>query len=178
VPWLRRNSFREDLNRSPIVRAIFRTREVVLGADPDTATRPRGIVAFMTSIGWGVLAEVPGRELVMGAVTQPWKPNVVFRALPADEFAAFHDPDYVKIVWTLRADPIDAAHSMFRTETRAIATDVAARRSFRRYWSFVSPGIIVIRWLSLGRLKTDSERRAKGTIRPGGTAQGAQGGGR
>ena len=68
-----------DLNQSWIVRAIFRTRELVLGAEPDTAARPQGIVALTTSIGWGVLAEVPGRELVMGAVTQPWKANVVFR---------------------------------------------------------------------------------------------------
>ena len=154
-----------DLNHSWIVRAIFSAREVVLGADPEAVTRPRGIVALTTSIGWGVLAEVPGRELVMGAVTQPWKANVVFRALPPDEFAAFNDPDYVKIVWTLRADPVDAAHSIFRTETRAIATDAGARSKFRRYWSFLSPGIIVIRWMSLGPVKADAERRATGEFR-------------
>ena len=49
-----------DLNQSRIVRAVFRTREVLLGADPDAATRPRGIVALTSSIGWGVLAEVAG----------------------------------------------------------------------------------------------------------------------
>jgi hypothetical protein len=149
-----------DLNQSWIVRAIFRTREIVLGAEPDTAKRPRGIVALTTSIGWGALAEVPGRELVMGAITQPWKANVVFRPLPPDEFAAFNDPDYVKIVWTLRADPVTAAQSLFRTETRAVATDAEARRNFRRYWSFLSPGIILIRWMALRPLKADAERRA------------------
>jgi hypothetical protein len=149
-----------DLTESAIVRAIFRARELVLGGERDAATRPRGIVALTTSIGWGVLADISGRELVMGAVTQPWKPNVVFRALPPDQFAAFNDPDYVKIVWTLRADPIDATHSIFRTETRAVATDAEARRNFRRYWSLLSPGIILIRWMSLGPLKTDAERRA------------------
>jgi hypothetical protein len=60
-----------DLNPAWIARAIFKTREVVPGAAPDTATRPRGIVALTTSIGWRVLADVPGRELVMAAVTQP-----------------------------------------------------------------------------------------------------------
>jgi len=149
-----------DLNQSWIVRGIFRTREVVLGAEPDTGTRPRGIVALTTSIGWGVLAEVPGRELVMGAATQPWKANVVFRPLPPEEFAAFNDPDYVKIVWTLRADPVNAAQSIFRTETRAVATDAEARRNFRRYWSLLSPGIIVIRWMMLRPLKADAEHRA------------------
>jgi hypothetical protein len=149
-----------DLKQSWIVRAIFRAREIVLGADADTATRPRGLVAFTTSIGWGVLADVPGRELVMGGVTQPWKANVVFRSLPPGEFAAFNEPGYVKIVWTLRADPVDAVRSVFRTETRAVATDTEARRKFRRYWSFLSPGIIAIRWMLLGPLKAAAERPA------------------
>jgi hypothetical protein len=96
----------------------------------------------------------------MGAVTKPWEPNVVFRALPPGEFAAFNDPDYVKIVWTLRADPIDATHSLFTTETRAIATDEPSRRKFRRYWSFFSPGIILIRWMTLRPLKAAAERLA------------------
>jgi hypothetical protein len=152
-----------NLTHSAIVRTIFRAREVLLRSTPDTVRRPRGIVALTTSMGWGVLAEVPGRELVMGAVTQPWKANVVFRALPPDEFAAFNDPEYVKIVWTLRADPVDAAHSIFRTETRAVATNAEARRQFRRYWSVLSPGIIVIRWMALGPLKADAERRSTHT---------------
>jgi hypothetical protein len=100
----------------------------------------------------------------MGAVTQPWKANVVFRALPPDEFAAFHEPGYVKIVWTLRVDPLGPAESMFRTETRAVCTDPESRARFRRYWSFLSPGIILIRWLSLGPLKVEAERRARESI--------------
>jgi hypothetical protein len=143
----------------PVVRAIFKTREVVLGSEPDTAVHPRGLLALTKSIGWGVVAEVPGREVVMGAVTQPWYANVVFRPLSPDKFAAFNEPDYVKIVWTLRADAIGTNASIFRTETRAVATDVAARAKFRRYWSFLSPGIIVIRWASLRPLKAEAERR-------------------
>ncbi len=81
----------------------------------------------------------------MGGVTQPWDPNPVFRALPPDEFAAFRDPGYVKIVWTLRADPVGDGKSVFRTETRAVATDSESRKKFRRYWSLLSPGIIAIR---------------------------------
>jgi hypothetical protein len=151
----------QDLMALPVARAIFKAREVLLGSEPDAATRPRGLLAFTKSIGWGVLAEVPGREVVMGAVTQPWEANVVFRPLPPEEFAAFDRPGYVKIVWTLRSDAIGASASIFRTETRAVATDVAARAKFRRYWSFLSPGIILIRWASLKPLKADAERRAR-----------------
>jgi hypothetical protein len=148
------------LQSSPIVRAIIRAREVILRAHPDAREMPHGILAETQALGWGVLATVPGREVVVGAVTRPWEANVVFRAVPADEFAAFREPGYVKIVWTLRADPVDACRSTFRTETRVVATDATARRRFRRYWAFVSPGIIAIRWAVLRPLKRDAERRA------------------
>lgn len=146
---------------SPIARAIFRTREVMLGSTRDTAERPTGVLALTKSIGWGVLAEVPGREVVMGAVTQPWEANVTFRALAPDDFAGFKEPGFVKIVWTLRADPVSATESIFRTETRVIATDASARDKFRRYWSLLSPGIIIIRAVMLQPVKQEAGRRAQ-----------------
>ena len=150
-----------DLQAAPLVRTIIRAREVMLGATPDNRQRSRGLLAETQSLGWGVLAEVPEREVVVGAVTKPWEANVTFRALPPEQFAAFDEPGYVKIAWTIRADPISANESIFRTETRAVATDPFARSRFRRYWSFLSPGIIVIRWAVLGPVKREAERRAR-----------------
>jgi hypothetical protein len=150
-----------DLDASPILRIIVRAREIILGATPDDRQRPRGLLANMQSLGWGVLADIPGREVVVGAVTKPWEANVTFRSVPPDQFAAFSEPGYVKIAWTICADPLGDSTSVFRTETRAIATDANARARFRRYWSFLSPGIIVIRWAMLGPLKREAERRAR-----------------
>ena len=150
-----------DLQRSAIVRGIIKAREWIMGSHPTNDQQVRALLSQMRAIGWGGLAEIPGREIVMGAVTQPWMADVVFRPLPPEEFAAFHEPDYVKIVWTLRADSLGPAESIFRTETRVVTTDAAARTKFRRYWSLVSPGIIVIRWMLLGPLKADAERRAR-----------------
>ena len=145
----------------PIVRAIIKGRELILGATPVESKGPRGLLEEVQSLGWVVLAEIPGREVVVGAVTKPWDANVTFRSIPPVEFAAFSEPDYVKIAWTLRADPVSAAESIFRTETRAIATDAAARTKFRRYWAFLSPGIAVIRLASLRPTKAEAERRAR-----------------
>jgi hypothetical protein len=150
-----------DLQGSPLVRAIIKAREVILGATPDDRPRLRGLLAEVQSLGWGVLAEVPQREVVVGAVTKPWEANVTFRALPPDQFAAFNEPGYVKIAWTLRAESIGTTDSIFWTETRAVATDATARAKFRRYWAFLSPGIILIRWAILGPLKSEAERRAR-----------------
>jgi hypothetical protein len=113
------------------------------------------------SLGWVVLAEVPGHEIVMGAVTRPWEPNVVFRGIPAERFAGFDEPDYVKIVWTLRADAKDSNHSIALTETRAIATDASARSKFGWYWARFSPGIILIRSIAQRLVKREAERRAR-----------------
>jgi hypothetical protein len=149
-----------SLRHSPLVRVIFRMRELVLGSQPDAGTQPKGLLAEMKSLGWRVLAEDPGREIVMGAVTQPWKGDVVFRGIPANEFVGFHESGYVKIAWTLRADPVSPIESVFRTETRVIATDPIARQRFRWYWARFSPGIVLIRRAMLGAVKDEAERRA------------------
>lgn len=155
-----------DLEGSPLIHAIFRARAAILGAGPDDTSRPKGLLALTKSLGWGVLAERPGREIVMGAVTQPWLPDVVFRSLPPEGFKDFRDPGYVKIVWTLRADPADAGHSVFRTETRAAATDGLARAKFRWYWARFSPGIAAIRRLMLIQVRREAERRARCALEP------------
>lgn len=151
----------QDLLNVPLVRVIIRAREIAMGARPDIAEQPHGLLAATLAIGWGVLADVPDREVEVGAVTQPWQPNVTFRALAPASFAAFAEPGFVKIAWTLRADPAPGGRSVFMTETRAVATDAAARARFRRYWAFVAPGIAAIRWLSLLPLKREAERRAR-----------------
>jgi len=151
----------QNLLASPVIRAIFKARELALGSTPDARARPQALVPQMLALGWGILAEVPGQEIIMGAVTKPWEPNPRFLALNPEQYAAFDEPQYVKIVWSLRADARGAAESIFRTETRAVATDDFARLAFRRYWAFVSPGVALIRRASLGPLKADAERRAR-----------------
>jgi hypothetical protein len=150
----------QDLFAIPLVRAIFKARAIALRAAPDDRRRPHGLLKEVQALGWGVLAEEPDREIVVGVVTEPWKANVIFRSLPPGDFVTFAEPGFVKIAWTLRVRPIDSQSSIFSTETRAVATDAAARARFRRYWAFASPGIALIRRLSLGPLKRDAERRA------------------
>ena len=150
-----------NLLDSRVTKAIFRAREMILGSTPDMSRRPTALLPLVQSLGWGVLAAVPGREIVMGAVTNPWEPNVTFRALAPEEFASFEAPGYAKIVWTLRADPIGDSDSVFRTETRVTTTDPVSRARFRCYWSFVLPGIVLIRRLSLHPLRREAERRAR-----------------
>jgi hypothetical protein len=149
-----------DLMRSPLVRAVIRGRELLLGAGPAVRTPAPDFLTEVLALGWRVLAEEPGRVLVLGAVTRPWEANVVFRGLPPEEFAAFAEPGYAKIAWTLEAEPRGADRSVFRTETRVVTTDPASRRRFRRYWRLVSPGIRLIRYESLRLVRQEAQRRS------------------
>jgi len=137
-------------------------RELLMNAkraNGEDVTRP--LVSECLSIGWGLLAEEPGRELVMGAVTRPWEADVRFWSLPPDEFAAFDAPGYAKIVWTLAAQPTGSGASTAHTETRVGMTDAAARSRFRRYWAVVSPGVVLIRRQSLRIVKADAEQHIR-----------------
>jgi hypothetical protein len=150
-----------DIRESPVVRALFHGRAMILRTAPDDAERPRAVVEWMRTLGWEVLSEIPGREIVLGIVQQPWAADATPKLVSAAEFAGFHEPGYVKIVAAFRSDPAGLAESVFRLETRAVATDPTARTAFRRYWSFLSPGIVLIGSISLGPLKREAERRAR-----------------
>ena len=148
-----------NLDDSCVVRAIFKGRELMFASEP-SAPVDTTLIRAALQIGWGILADRDGREVVLGAVTRPWEPNPVFRDLVPREFITFAEPGYVKIAWTLRADPIDQQTSIFRSETRAMATDVEARVKFRRYWALVSPGVALIRRAMLAPVRLEAERRA------------------
>lgn len=150
-----------DLMRSPVIRGLFAARALAMRARPETPPPPPGLLAQLNAMGWVMLAETAGHEMVFGTVTRPWEPNVVFRPIPAAQFAAFGEPYYVKIAFTVRADPLDPERTMLFTETRVATTDVRARRLFRRYWAAVSAGIVMIRLIMLRLTKTDAERRAR-----------------
>jgi hypothetical protein len=149
-----------DLRRAPLVRGLFLARQRLMGGRTAPASTEGSFLDEVQALGWRALAEEPGRELVMGAVTQPWVADVVFRGIAPEEFAAFQEPGFVKIAWTIGVAPLSDGRSVFRTETRVVATDPAARARFRRYWTLASPGIVLIRWEMLRLVKREAERRA------------------
>jgi len=57
-----------DLRQSRIVRAIFKARERLLGSKAVEPSPSQGLLAETQALGWRVLAEQPGREVVVGAV--------------------------------------------------------------------------------------------------------------
>jgi hypothetical protein len=122
---------------TPAVRLLFRLRGLHGGT-----TTP--IFDQMERFGFEVVAEEPGRELVVAAVGQPWKLRGGARPRGVD-FRTFAEPGYAKMALNWRFED-----GTLSTETRVQLTDANARRSFRRYWLVIRPfsGLIRRAWLS------------------------------
>jgi hypothetical protein len=147
---------RVDLSRSRLLRLIFGIRTLPAFFRRQPWGIPKGIfIDQVLSLGWVVLKEAPGQELVAGAVTQPWAAVVEFTGLPPADFVAFAEPGFVKIIWGFSAAPEGPGLTRLTTETRVLATDAAARAKFRRYWFFFSPGIRIIRRVALKLVRRD-----------------------
>jgi hypothetical protein len=156
-----------ELLNSPLVRSLIRVRELALGGKPDGRQHPKALIPQMQSIGWVVLAECADREIALGAVTQPWDVAPVFRSISSGEYPAFREPGYVKIAWTLRVEAAGDAECVFHTETRVATTDLETRKRFRTYWSFVAPGVELIRLAMLRPLKRAAEKAFSQTAKRG-----------
>lgn len=148
-----------DLQSPPLVRAIFRLREILMRAPATTPRKPQGLLTEMRELGWGVLTEQPGRLLVCGARCRPWLADSHFTPIPPGAFAAYTEPDQVKIAWTLEAEPHGPALTRFIQETRVVATDAEARARFLAYWRWARFGIVSIRLLLLPAIRREAERR-------------------
>jgi hypothetical protein len=148
-----------DMQSHPVVKAILRLRELLLGTSAGAPRAPQGILEETKSLGWGVLEEQAGRFVICGARCQPWLADVKFVALGVDQFAGYAGPDQVKIAWTLEADEVAPEVTRFAQETRAVATDDASRRKFARYWRWARFGIIAIRLFMMPAVRREAERR-------------------
>ena len=153
-----------DLRSTPLVRAIFRLRAMILGAKGPGTDWSRGFMEEMLRIGWGILAEEKDRWIVVGTVCQPWQADVIMRPIPPDRFAAYAEPGQVKIIWTLEADSLDEGRCRLSTETRAAGTDAEAKARFRRYYRRFGVGMVLIRLLLLPALRREAEQRWRAVL--------------
>jgi len=147
-----------DLNRSRGIRCLFalRTLPSRLGRGPLRRETPRYKTFLESALaqGWVMLEEIESREMVMGTVTQPWKPVVKFAGVPAGEFLAFDEPGFAKIVWSVAVAP-EGSGSLVQLETRVQTTDAQSRRRLGRYWMVFGPFIKLVRRMILRLLQRE-----------------------
>jgi hypothetical protein len=118
------------------------------------------LLETMSRNGFVPLAEVPGSEVVIGMIGQPWK--IAGGDEPAihspEAFLGFDKPDYARIVTNLIVIPGSAPDQVScTTETRIHIPDPAAQRQFQLYWRVISIGSGLLRKMWLNAIKRRAE---------------------
>jgi len=158
---------RADLGGGPLTRTLF-----FLRALPGLAVAPRETArrflarreplpltfGALASVGFVILGEDPGREIVLGTIGRFWRPSGGMRPFASAEFGAFAEEGWAKAAWNFRVEARPSGGAILFTETRVLCTDPLSRRRFRRYWRIVRPFSGLIRIEMLSAIRREAER--------------------
>jgi hypothetical protein len=151
-----------DMGRSLPVLALVTIRALPRLLMGKTKARRAVTLDSFFEVGFVILEEEPGSELVLGAVGRFWRPDGGIVQVTPDEFAAFDRPGYAKGAINFRVDEESPSRTILTTETRVQCTDLGARKRFLLYWKLIGPFSGVIRQLALAEIK----RTAEETVAP------------
>jgi hypothetical protein len=141
-----------DLGGSLIIKALMGLRslpEFVLRRRHLPARDQKITLQTLVDAGFGMLAEDPGQEIVLGIVGRFWKPTGNVLPFDREAFDRPVQPGTAQGVWNFRVEPAESGQTILSTETRVTCGDVRSRRKFRVYWLFVRPFSGLIRHIML-----------------------------
>jgi len=156
-----------DLAGSPLIKLLLALRSLPALLLHPASINLRLVRSWRRSIrmpdliaaGFAQLAEVPGRELVLGIAGRFWRPagNV-----STSNESNFHGPvphGLARAVWNFHVAPSGIGRTILSTETRIIAGDTSSRAKFRLYWFFVAPFSGLIRRMMLNAVRRRCEAK-------------------
>lgn len=98
--------------------------------------------------GFGILAEKPGEEIVLGVNGRFWRPTGNLSPFRREDFDGPVPSGIARAVWNFKVEGV-CDQTILSTETRVVCGDLASRRKFRAYWFFVRPFSGLIRRIML-----------------------------
>jgi hypothetical protein len=162
-----------DLFQAPLVRALLgiralpglvagRLRMRAVTASGTEASTSTFRLKDLVGLGWILLGETRGVEMVLGQVSRPWQAVADPTVAPTtpEEFTIFDEPGYAKVTAGLRIDPYGNDSSIVTIETRVALTDDESRRRFGRYWLVIGPFSSFIRRMALRLVRAELDRAA------------------
>lgn len=148
-----------DLGSSFIIKALLVLRSIPgLIARPCAMPRNRKLtLQTLIDSGFGLLAEQPGEEIVLGVTGRFWR--------PAGNVSPFNRPDFDRAVpagmargvWNFSISEPGHGQTILTTETRVTCGDPASRRKFLAYWLVVRPFSGLIRLIMLKTVRRIAE---------------------
>jgi hypothetical protein len=120
---------------------------------------PKGqpVLEVATRTSFQLLAEGPGREIVLGTLVEAPPGSQQSTVIPQD-FKTLRAPGWALAAINFRVNDAGRGMSLISTETRVYATDTLARRKFACYWRVIYPRSALIRRMWLRAIKRRAER--------------------
>ena len=148
-----------DLGGSLIIKALLGLRSL-----PEIALHPRRSwkrgrkITLQTLIdaGFGLLAEDPGQEIVLGVTGKFWRPTGNLSPFKREDFDRPVAAGLARAVWNFSLKEGRPGRTTLSTETRIVCGDHVSRRKFRLYWFLVRPFSGLIRRLMLRAVQRQS----------------------
>jgi aminopeptidase N len=147
-----------DLGRAPLVRVLMALRALPARRGGTRPPAPaRRTLAALDALGFGRVAETPGREVVFGLEGPFWQPGCRPRPADAARFREPVPPGTARAAWDFVVEPAPGGRTRLATETRVVCADARSRRRFRAYWLVVRPFSGLIRRSLLRTIRRAAE---------------------
>lgn len=146
-----------DLGGSIIIKALLGLRslpEIILHPRRSWQRGQKITLQTLLDAGFGLLAEEPDTEIVLGVTGRFWRPTgnlCLFNRADFDQPVA---TGRAQAVWSFAVKP-EGDRTILSTETRITCGDAASRRKFLAYWTLVRPFSGLIRRLMLRAVRRE-----------------------
>lgn len=107
--------------------------------------------------GFGLLAEKPGEETVLGVTGRFWRPVGNVSPFNRPDFDRPVPAGFARGVWNFSVSEQISGQTILTTETRVTCGDPASRRKFLAYWLVVRPFSGLIRLIMLKSVRKVAE---------------------
>jgi hypothetical protein len=142
-----------------LLRTLTWIRRFGRPSPPGILNAPQGepVLDVALRSGFLLLADEPGREIVIGALARApagWRRA----AKPtAEDFKTLSAPGFALASMNFLIEEAGPDRSVVTTETRVFATDASSRRKFGEYWHVIYPGSALIRRMWLKAIRQRAE---------------------
>jgi len=132
-----------DMSSVPWIRFLFNLRTIADLFHPDKSA-PHDKRIGLDQIGendngFMIIHEIPGKEVVVGAIGKFWHVDIPFEKIAPDKFRNFDEPGWGKLAWSITVEPYSTG-STVAFELRTTATDYdrleKAEYLLSYYWNF------------------------------------------
>ncbi|HEY6047232.1 MAG TPA: hypothetical protein VIU65_11555 [Pyrinomonadaceae bacterium] len=150
-----------DLGGSAMIKVLLALRSLPQFIGSGFRSMPRNQKVTLQTIidsGFGVLAEKPNDEIVLGVTGRFWRPTGNLSSFNRPDFDRPMPPGMARAVWNFSISEPGNGQTNLSTETRVLCGDPVSRRKFRAYWVIVRPFSGLIRLIMLRRVRKTAEQ--------------------